>query len=202
MTTAGGHSLRVGRGEYVYRTGYLNLITAKASACKLAKRYAAGGGLQDRTSNRGFASVDPELRRKIAAMGGRAAHENGTMHRFTPEEAREAGKRGGKSVARDRSYMAEIGRRGGENGKGKPKPHYRHRLLTRDTGAVCSDQADQEARAAHRQQATDLCGPRSAPGALPGQADGCAWAIAAGHPGTRRRATPRAMPRVVAEGSG
>lgn len=119
-----------GNGEYVYRKGYLSLIVAKAASCKLAKQYAAGKGTQDQTGKRGFASVDPELRRKIASLGGKAAHSNGTTHRFTSEEAREAGRRGGKAVARDRAYMAEIGRKGGVRGRGKPKLHYKHRTTT------------------------------------------------------------------------
>lgn len=43
------------------------------------------------TSKRGFASMDPEQQREIAAEGGRAAHEKGTAHEFTSEEARRAG---------------------------------------------------------------------------------------------------------------
>jgi len=39
---------------------------------------------------RGFAGMDPERRREIARQGGRAAHELGRAHEFTPEEAREA----------------------------------------------------------------------------------------------------------------
>ena len=41
-------------------------------------------------SNRGFASMDPERQRQIASEGGKAAHEKGTAHEFTSEEAREA----------------------------------------------------------------------------------------------------------------
>src|SRR5947208_3439221 len=62
---------------------------------------------------RGFASMDDEKQREIASKGGRAAHERGTAHEFTPEEAREAGRRGGEAVSRDRRHMAEIGRLGG-----------------------------------------------------------------------------------------
>lgn len=51
--------------------------------------------------------------RKIASMGGRAAHEKGTAHEFTPEEARAAGRKGGVAVSRDRAHMAVIGRKGG-----------------------------------------------------------------------------------------
>ena len=43
------------------------------------------------TSKRGFASMDPEQQREIAAEGGRAAPEKGTAHEFTSEEARRAG---------------------------------------------------------------------------------------------------------------
>lgn len=48
-------------------------------------------------SDRGFASMDEEKQREIASRGGKAAHEKGTAHEFSPEEAREAGKKGGLS---------------------------------------------------------------------------------------------------------
>jgi len=65
-------------------------------------------------SNRGFASMDPSKQREIASKGGRAAHEKGTAHQFSANEAREAGKKGGGTVSRDRHHMAEIGRIGGQ----------------------------------------------------------------------------------------
>jgi hypothetical protein len=43
------------------------------------------------TSNRGFASMDPQRQREIASEGGRAAHASGNAHEFTSEEARRAG---------------------------------------------------------------------------------------------------------------
>ena len=49
------------------------------------------GGQGSGTSNRGFASMDPERQREIASEGGKAAHEKGTAHEFTSEEARRAG---------------------------------------------------------------------------------------------------------------
>lgn len=52
-------------------------------------------------SRKGFASMDPDKQRKIASKGGRAAHRNGTAHEFTPEEAREAGRKGGKVRSSD-----------------------------------------------------------------------------------------------------
>src|SRR5688572_19894205 len=66
------------------------------------------------TSRRGFASMDPAKKREIASRGGRAAHEKGTAHEFTPDEARQAGKKGGERVSQNRDHMASIGRRGGE----------------------------------------------------------------------------------------
>jgi general stress protein YciG len=66
-------------------------------------------------NNRGFAAMDKQRQREIAASGGRAAHEKGTAHEFTSDEAREAGRKGGESVSQNREHMAEIGRRGGES---------------------------------------------------------------------------------------
>jgi general stress protein YciG len=65
-------------------------------------------------SNRGFASMDRGKQREIASKGGRAAHEKGTAHQFTTDEAREAGRKGGGTVSQDRQHMAEIGRIGGQ----------------------------------------------------------------------------------------
>lgn len=45
--------------------------------------------------SRGFASMTAARRREIAKMGGKAAHERGTAHQWTTEEARAAGQKGG-----------------------------------------------------------------------------------------------------------
>lgn len=45
--------------------------------------------------DRGFASMDPDKQREIARKGGRAAHEKGTAHEWTSDEARNAGRKGG-----------------------------------------------------------------------------------------------------------
>ncbi len=65
-------------------------------------------------SNRGFAAMDSAKQREIASKGGRAAHAQGTAHEFSPEEARQAGRKGGQAVSRDREHMSAIGRKGGE----------------------------------------------------------------------------------------
>jgi general stress protein YciG len=72
---------------------------------------------------RGFALMDREKQREIARKGGRAAHEKGTAHEFTSEEARQAGKKGGEAVSRNREYMASIGQKGGlQSAEGRRKP--------------------------------------------------------------------------------
>jgi len=54
-------------------------------------------GTATRKTPRGFAAMDPQAQRAIAAKGGRAAHQKGTAHEFTSEEARIAGRKGGEA---------------------------------------------------------------------------------------------------------
>lgn len=63
----------------------------------------SGAAAQSATSKRGFASMDPALQREIASEGGRAAHEKGTAHEFTSEEARRAGSLSHKNDANRQS---------------------------------------------------------------------------------------------------
>jgi uncharacterized protein len=50
--------------------------------------------------DRGFASMDRTKQRDIASKGGKAAHQKGTAHEWTSEEAREAGRKGGMASHR------------------------------------------------------------------------------------------------------
>jgi len=50
--------------------------------------------------DRGFASMDRAKQREIASKGGKAAHQKGTAHEWTSEEAREAGRKGGMASHR------------------------------------------------------------------------------------------------------
>lgn len=52
------------------------------------------------TKKRGFALLSAERLKEIASMGGKAAHAQGTAHKFTREEAVEAGKKGGEASGR------------------------------------------------------------------------------------------------------
>ena len=51
----------------------------------------------NQNSGRGFASMDDDKQRDIAAEGGRAAHASGRAHEFDSREAREAGQKGGQA---------------------------------------------------------------------------------------------------------
>jgi general stress protein YciG len=91
--------------------------------------------------DRGFASMDRAKQREIASKGGKAAHQKGTAHEWTSEEARDAGRKGGiashrrrreqqsggsevsgeRAVAMDRSessYESSSGMSGSERGIG------------------------------------------------------------------------------------
>ncbi len=46
-------------------------------------------------ADRGFASMHPNKVREIARLGGKAAQATGKAHRWTLDEAREAGRKGG-----------------------------------------------------------------------------------------------------------
>jgi len=75
----------------------------------------------------GFAGMDRDKQREIARRGGHAAHQKGTAHEFTADEARAAGRKGGVSVSQDRDHMSRIGRAGGKSSRagrrgGNPAP--------------------------------------------------------------------------------
>jgi hypothetical protein len=69
--------------------------------------------------SRGFAAMNSDRQREIASKGGKAAHERGTAHEFSADEARSAGRKGGERVSADRAHMALIGRLGGKRSAGR-----------------------------------------------------------------------------------
>ena len=76
--------------------------------------------------DRGFASMDRAKQREIASKGGKAAHQKGTAHEFTPEEAAIAGRKGGraahlKGTAHEFSHEEAVaaGRKGGQASGGR-----------------------------------------------------------------------------------
>jgi uncharacterized protein len=71
----------------------------------------------ERKERRGFASMSPEKQREIASKGGRAAHEKGTAHEWTTDEARSAGRRGGQVSRGGRGRLISS------NGPSPASPH-------------------------------------------------------------------------------
>jgi general stress protein YciG len=65
--------------------------------------------------DRGFASMDRAKQREIASKGGKAAHQKGTAHEWTSEEAREAGRKGGMASHRRRSELTGSSSEGAQN---------------------------------------------------------------------------------------
>jgi general stress protein YciG len=61
-----------------------------------------------RPKPRGFAAMDPARVREISRAGGRAAHAAGTAHEFTSEEARVAGRKGGRASRSSRTEPAAV----------------------------------------------------------------------------------------------
>jgi uncharacterized protein len=61
--------------------------------------------------DRGFASMDRAKQREIASKGGKAAHQKGTAHEWTSEEARDAGRKGG--IASHQRRREQTGGPGG-----------------------------------------------------------------------------------------
>ena len=71
----------------------------------LAKDHPMNNG--ERKERRGFASMSPEKQREIASKGGRAAHQKGTAHEWTSDEARNAGRKGGQISRGGRGRLVE-----------------------------------------------------------------------------------------------
>ena len=66
--------------------------TGTGTAAKTPTRPANRVGAKSR---RGFAAMSVETQRRIASEGGKASHASGRGHRFSAEEARDAGRKGG-----------------------------------------------------------------------------------------------------------
>ena len=54
----------------------------------------------------GFAAMDPERQRQVAALGGRVAHASGTAHRWNSEAARAAARKGAE--IRSKKLLADT----------------------------------------------------------------------------------------------
>ena len=77
---------------------------------------------ETRKERRGFASMSPEKQREIASKGGRAAHQKGTAHEWSSDEAREAGRKGGMASRGGRGKLPDIGGNVGDELESSPEP--------------------------------------------------------------------------------
>jgi hypothetical protein len=66
-------------------------------------------GVDVAKEDRGFASMDRSKQKEIASKGGKAAHQKGTAHEWTSEEARDAGRKGGLASHRRRREQKDAG---------------------------------------------------------------------------------------------
>jgi len=57
--------------------------------------------------------MDRSKQKEIASKGGKAAHQKGTAHEWTSEEARDAGRKGGLASHRRRREQRDAGEMAG-----------------------------------------------------------------------------------------
>jgi general stress protein YciG len=60
--------------------------------------------------------MDRNKQREIASKGGKAAHQKGTAHEWTSEEAREAGRKGGMASHRRKQQQQQPGEESANTG--------------------------------------------------------------------------------------
>jgi uncharacterized protein len=91
-------------------------------------RMTSSADLQNRTSTRGFASMDPEKQRAIARKGGESVPHEKRSFSQNPGLAAQAGRKGGQSVSpskrsfsQNHQLASEAGRKGGHASHGGAK---------------------------------------------------------------------------------
>ena len=104
------------------------------------------GSKQSGTSNRGFASMDPERQREIASEGGKAAHEKGTAHEFTSEEARRAGSmsHGNRQSEQASTRSGAASKQKGEQGGSKQSDQGGSKQSQQGGSRASSDEDDED----------------------------------------------------------
>ena len=84
-------------------------VFASTDLCERTGRAESEPGVEGTVAkeDRGFASMDRSKQREIASKGGKAAHQKGTAHEWTSEEAREAGRKGGMASHRRKQEQSQ-----------------------------------------------------------------------------------------------
>ena len=78
-------------------------VTAELTVAPVLKSPSRPANRVGTKSRRGFAAMSPETQRRIASAGGKASHASGRGHRFSADEARDAGRKGGLVSRRGKS---------------------------------------------------------------------------------------------------
>jgi general stress protein YciG len=86
-------------------------------------------------SSRGFASMSKERQREIASRGGKAAHERGTAHEFSPVEASMAARIGHERGTAHEFTTEEARAAGRKGGLARSRNRQEHRQETMHTQA-------------------------------------------------------------------
>ncbi len=86
--------------------------------------------------DRGFASMDRVKQKEIASKGGKAAHQKGTAHEWTSEEAREAGRKGGMASHRRRMVGSDQSGDAANAGSSEASPSLDERSGSNDDGEL------------------------------------------------------------------
>jgi general stress protein YciG len=113
--------------------GFSSFLAARHASCfssglalflsrKEIRKMAQTRGVEGRTSNRGFASMNQERQRQIASMGGKAVPDSKRSFSQNRDLAAQAGRKGGQSVpgekrsfSQNRELAAQAGRKGGQS---------------------------------------------------------------------------------------
>ena len=85
-----------------------SLVAAAASTSEASVPETSADSTHKEKRRRGFAAMDRTLVSEIARKGGKAAHSAGTAHEFTSEEARVAGRKGGRATHAKRTGGGAI----------------------------------------------------------------------------------------------
>jgi general stress protein YciG len=115
--------------------------------------------LMGEKSKRGFASMDEQKQREIAAKGGRSVPDEKRSFSRNRELASEAGAKGGQNVpdekrsfSQDRELAAQAGRKGGQNVPDEKRSFSQDRELAAQAGRKGGQSGSEERRSSSRER--------------------------------------------------
>lgn len=82
---------------------------------------------------KGFAvliETNPDLQKEISSSGGTAAQESGKIKHFDSKTGAKAGRKGGKTVSKNREWMSQIAKKGVEARRKKKEQQEKQKVIT------------------------------------------------------------------------